>query len=70
MTYYLAIRKTRYVALLVVSTIFLAIALMLFHNSLLEVIIIQLLNATALLVVGELICRGIIGNAYRTKIME
>ena len=68
MTYYLAIHKRRYIALLAISTIFLAIALMLFHNSLLEVIIIQLINAAALLVVGELICRGIIRDAHRPKI--
>jgi O-antigen/teichoic acid export membrane protein len=62
MTYYLAIHKMRYIALLAGSTILLVTALVYFHNSLLEVIIIQLINATALLMVGELTCRGIIYN--------
>jgi hypothetical protein len=70
MTYYLAIRKVRYIALLVVSTISLAISLMLFHNSLLEIIIIQLINAAALLLVGELFFRGIISDVLRPNVSE
>ncbi len=69
MNYYLAIHKTRYIVFLAGSTILLAIALVLFHNSLLEVIIIQLINAAILLVAGELIFRGIISNVRRPKIM-
>ena len=70
MTYYLSIHKARYIALLVISTIFLAITLMLFHNSLLEVIIIQLINAATLLVVGELTLRGIISDVLRPAVPE
>jgi O-antigen/teichoic acid export membrane protein len=70
MTYYLAIHRTRYIALLVVSTISLGTALILFHNSLLEVIIIQLINAAALLVVGELIFRGILIDIPQLKIIK
>ncbi len=69
-TYYLSIHKTRYIYLLTGSTLLLATALLLFHNSLLEVIIIQLINAGALLVVGELTCRGITSGARRLKITE
>jgi O-antigen/teichoic acid export membrane protein len=70
MTYYLSIHKKRYIPILAGSTILLAIALVLFHNSLLEVIIIQLVNAAALLVVGELILRDKISAVRRSKIAE
>ncbi len=68
MNYYLAIHKRRYIALLAGSTILLVIGLVLFHNSLLEVIMIQLINATALIVSGELIFRGIISKVRRSTI--
>ena len=70
MTYYLAIRKARYIALLVVSTISLVISLIMFHNSLLEVIIIQLINAVAVLLVGELFFRGVISDVLRPAVTK
>jgi O-antigen/teichoic acid export membrane protein len=68
MTYYLSIHKTSYVPLLAGSTLVQVAALALFHNSLIEVILIQLVNISVLLVVGEVVCRGIIGDKERNGI--
>lgn len=70
MTYYLAIHKTHYIILLFFSTILLGIALILFHGSLNVVIYIQLINAAVLLVMGEVIFRGIISAGFRPAISE
>ena len=70
LTYYLSIHKTRYIPLMVGSTLLQVTALVLFHNSLLEVIIILLVNAGTLLVVGEVICQGLTGAARRPSTTE
>jgi O-antigen/teichoic acid export membrane protein len=67
MTYYLSIHKSRYIPVIAISTILVIVALALFHQSLLEVILIQLINAAALLVIGELILQGIIKNTANLK---
>jgi O-antigen/teichoic acid export membrane protein len=60
MTYYLSIRRMLYIPIIAGSTLILVIALVLFHQSLLEIITIQLVNAAVLLVVSEIFLRGII----------
>jgi O-antigen/teichoic acid export membrane protein len=68
MTYYFSIHKTRYIPLLAGSTMIQTVAMLLFHDSLIDVIIIQVINSGLLLVIGELTCRGIIGEtSHHTK---
>lgn len=68
MIYYLSIHKTRYIPLLVGSTLLQITALVLFHSSLIEIILIQLVNAGILLVAGELVCRGLSGGKGQNRI--